>query len=78
VPGDEFQAFVQPDGKGLAGTDPRKISEERRNSVAEQMIEAKGVELCAGPFGDPTDPPIPRSSQCGRHIQTGSVAMRPC
>jgi pimeloyl-ACP methyl ester carboxylesterase len=26
--------------------------------VAERMIEANGVELCAEPFGDPADPPI--------------------
>jgi pimeloyl-ACP methyl ester carboxylesterase len=26
--------------------------------VAERMIEANGVELCAESFGDPTDPPI--------------------
>jgi pimeloyl-ACP methyl ester carboxylesterase len=26
--------------------------------LAERMIEAKGVELCTEPFGDPADPPI--------------------
>jgi pimeloyl-ACP methyl ester carboxylesterase len=26
--------------------------------VAEQMIEANGVELCTEPFGDPAGPPI--------------------
>jgi hypothetical protein len=31
---------------------------ERSSSVAEQMIEANGVELCTEAFGDPADPPI--------------------
>jgi hypothetical protein len=26
--------------------------------MAEQMIEANGVELCTEPFGDPAHPPI--------------------
>src|ERR687895_2980580 len=27
-------------------------------NVAEQMVQANGVELCAEAFGDPADPPI--------------------
>ena len=26
--------------------------------MAERMIEANGVELCAESFGEPTDPPV--------------------
>jgi pimeloyl-ACP methyl ester carboxylesterase len=31
---------------------------EQRTSVAERMIEANGVQLCAEPFGEPGSPPI--------------------
>src|SRR5215218_10031357 len=35
-----------------------EISDPGGGSVAEQMIQANGVELCTEPFGDPADPPV--------------------
>jgi pimeloyl-ACP methyl ester carboxylesterase len=37
---------------------PPAISAERRNNVAERMIETNGVELCTEAFGDPADPSL--------------------
>jgi pimeloyl-ACP methyl ester carboxylesterase len=35
-----------------------EISDPGGGSVAEQMVQANGVELCTEPFGDPADPPV--------------------
>ena len=34
------------------------VLREKEHEVAEQTIEANGIEICAEPFGDPADPPI--------------------
>ncbi len=59
-----------------AGADSRSPGYAAEGGMAQRMIEANGVELCAEAFGDPRDPPILLIMGIGASAVVGGGLLR--